>query len=91
MDKFDLKNLFFEWPKEMPRQGIVATSQDDQIPFSGFLTHEEVLLLERKTPDAMGARIVFLPYENIASVKVTDVVSPKLFGNLGFTGALKKK
>ena len=91
MDKFDLGKLFHEWPTEMPRQGIVVTSQDEQIPFSGFLTHEGVLLLERKTPDAMGSRIVFIPYENIVGVKLTDVVSPKVFEKLGFAGTLKTK
>lgn len=91
MDKFDLKKLFCEWPIKMPRQGVLITSRDEQIPFAGFLTHQGLLLIERKTPDTMGSRIVILPYENIAGVKLTDVVSPKLFRDLGFEGSLKHK
>jgi len=91
MDKFDLKKLFREWPAEMPRRGVLITTRDEQIPFSGFLTQEELLLVERKTPDTMGSRIVILPYGNISSVKLTDVVSPKLFQDLGFVGSLKQK
>ncbi len=91
MDKFDLKRLFCEWPDKMPRRGILVTSQDEQLPFSGFLTHHDLLLLERTTPDSMGARIVILPFENLGGVKLTDVVSPKLFKELGFQGSLASK
>ena len=91
MDKFDLKKLFCEWPTEMLRRGVLVTTQNEQIPFSGFLTHQGLLLIERTTPDTMGSRIVILPYENIVGVKLTDVVSQKLFQNLGFAGALKRK
>jgi hypothetical protein len=91
MDKFDLKRLFCEWPDGMPRRGVLITSLDDQIPFSGFLTHEGILLIERKTPDTMGSRIAIVPYENIAGIKLTDVVDPKVFKNLGFAGALERK
>lgn len=75
----------------MPRRGVLITSRDEQIPFSGFLTQQGLLLIQRKTPDALGSRIVILPYENIAAVKLTDVVSPKLFQGLGFEGSLKEK
>jgi hypothetical protein len=34
---------------------------------------------------------VIVPYENIAGVKLTDVVDPKVFKNLGFAGALERK
>ena len=91
MDKFDLKRLFCEWPTKMPRRGVLITSQDEQIPFSGFLTQQGLLLIERKTPDTLGSRIVILPYENIVGLKLTDVVSPKLFQDLGFAGSLKQK
>ncbi len=91
MDKFDLKRLFYEWPDKMPRRGIVITAQDEQIPFSGFLTQQGLLLIERTTPDSMGARIVMLPFDNLVGVKLTDVVSPKIFKELGFQGALKSK
>ena len=91
MDKFDLKRFFCEWPEKLPRRGVLVTSQDDQIPFSGFLTQQGLLLIERTTPDSMGARVVILPYENVAGLKLVDVVSPKLFKDLGFAGILKSK
>ena len=90
MDKSGLQKFFCEWPTEMPRRGVLITSRDEQIPFSGFLTQRGLLLIQRKTPDALGSRIVILPYENIAGVKLTDVVSPKLFQDLGFEGSLKE-
>jgi hypothetical protein len=88
MDNFNLKKLFCEWPSEIPRRGVVITSREEQIPFSGFLTQQGLLLIARPTPDTTGARIVILPYENIAGVKLTDVIDPKLFQNLGFAGSL---
>jgi hypothetical protein len=90
MDKFDLKRLFCEWPAKMPRRGVLITSQNEHIAFSGFLTHQGLLLIERRSPDTMGSRIVIFPYENIVGLKLTDVVSPKLFENLGFAGSLKQ-
>jgi hypothetical protein len=67
------KSLFVSWPAELNRRGILVTAFGEQIPFSGFLTAEGLLLLERSTPDSMGARTVMLPYDQVAAIKLTDV------------------
>ena len=85
------KAWFRDWPEKMPRQGVVATMQGDQIPFSGFLAGETMLLLQRKNPDSLGTRQVILPYARIDSLKITDVVDAKIFEKIGFTGSLPKR
>jgi hypothetical protein len=92
MDSFELwKSWFQDWPENLPRQGVVATVLGDQIPFSGFLVGETMLLLQRRAPDSMGARQVLLPYQRIDSVKITDVVDAKVFRSAGFQGKLPKR
>ncbi len=84
------RKLFLEWPKELPRRGVAVTSFDEQIPFDGFLTSEGLLVLERRTPDTIGARKVILPYESIVGLKLTDVIRGKLLNSIGFAGELKE-
>jgi len=87
----DWKAHFAKWPKDLPKQGILVTSFDEQIPFAGFLASDAFLLLDRQTPDALGARTVILPYGNMVALKLTNVVDQKVFQSIGFEGALKKK
>jgi hypothetical protein len=84
------KSWFHGWPAEMPPQGVVVTTLGEQIPFQGFLVSDHAVLLQRRTPDAVGARQVILPYGKIDSLKITDVVSPSVFTAAGFQGALPK-
>jgi hypothetical protein len=84
------ERLFRNWPKDVPPRGLVVTNYDEQIPFDGFLSAEGMVLLERKTPDNMGARKVLLAYENIVGVKFTDVIKKKAFEDAGFVGRLKE-
>jgi hypothetical protein len=85
------KQIFVEWPHEMPQRGVLVTTFQEQIPFSGFLTGEELLFVERQTPDVTGGRAVILPYENVAAVKLVDVVKPKALRTMGFEGTLVEK
>lgn len=78
------KELLDVWPKEMARRGVAVTSFGEQIAFAGFSAGDNFLLLERQTPDAVGARTILLPYENIMAIKITDVVKPKQFQAFGF-------
>ena len=83
---------FFQgWPAEMPRRGILVTTFDEQIPFSGFLTREDFLVLERQTPDSLGARTIVLAYDVVAGLKITEVVRAKTFQAVGFQGAFSKR
>jgi len=85
------KSCFSTWPDNLAKQGILVTSFDEQIPFAGFLTSDTFLLVDRKTPDSLGARTVILPYGNITGLKLTDVVDQKVFRAVGFEGSLKKR
>jgi hypothetical protein len=82
------RDYFLKWPKDMPRRGVLVTNYDEQIPFDGFLTTETLLLVERRTPDTIGARKVILPYANIVAIKLTDVMKAKIFTAAGFVGEL---
>ncbi len=77
--------FFTRWPAELPRRGLLVTSFNEQIMFATFSPSSHVLLLERQTPDSLGARTVVVPYEQISAVKFTDVVKTRLFKSLGFS------
>jgi hypothetical protein len=84
------KAWFREWPAELPRNGVVVTVSGEQIPFQGFLAGEDMVLLQRRAPDSLGSRQVLLPYQRIDSLKITEVVSPKVFAAAGFEGKLPR-
>jgi hypothetical protein len=77
-------DYFVQWPSELPRRGIIIASFGEQIPFSGFSTSPHFLLLERQTPDSLGARTIVLTYNQIEALKIVDVIKPKSFQPLGF-------
>ena len=81
-------DYFVNWPKELPRQGVLVTNLDEQIGFAGFMTSATMLLIDRRAPDTVGARKVILPYANIAAVKLVDVVKAKSLQSAGFVGDL---
>ena len=88
MESLDVwKHTFEQWPNGVDRSGIVVTTWQEQVAFKSFLTSETMLLLERQTPDAAGARLLLMPYHAVACVKITAVVKPKAFVPLGFTRA----
>ena len=80
------KKFFLGWPADMPRRGILVTSFGDQIPFAGFMTSEAFLLVERTTPDALGARSVVLAYDHVVALKITEVLKSKSLRAIGFEG-----
>lgn len=86
-----MKKLFQNWPEGLAREGIVITAFDEQVPFSGFMCSDDSLLLQRKTPDSMGARMMILTFEQVVAVKIVEIVGGKPFRELGFSGVLPKK
>ena len=66
--------IFQKWPPKLPQRGVLVATFGEQIPFCGFLRTADALLLERQTPDAVGARKIILPFSQIASLKITDPV-----------------
>lgn len=90
MDSVDTwRTCFAQWPEGLNRKGVVVTRFAEQIPFVDFLVSETMLLLERSTPDTIGARKIIMPFEQIAALKIVDVVKNKAFEPLGFRGAGK--
>ena len=85
------KTFFCDWPEALPRRGLLITNYDEQIPFAGFLTSEPFLLLDRQTPDSLGARTIIMPYECVTALKLTEVIDQKTFRSIGFEGSLKKR
>ena len=78
------KQCFLHWPEAVPRKGILVTMFDEQIPFDGFAAGEELLIVDRRTPDSLGARRILLAYGQIAAIKLVDVVKLAAFESLGF-------
>jgi len=85
------KDIFEKWPSEMDRQGVLVTSYEEQIPFDNFLTSEAFLLIERRTPDTLGARRIIIPYGNVVALKLTEVTKSRAFQALGFQLPAAKK
>jgi hypothetical protein len=79
---------FERWPKDIPRNGVLVNTLNEQFPFVGFLTSPDLLLLERRSPDTLGSRKIMLRYEDIATVKFVDVIKAKPFQGQGFVGEL---
>jgi hypothetical protein len=82
------RDLFLKWPKELPRKGVLVTGFGEQIPFDGFMTTDTLLVVERRTPDTIGARKVILPYAQVTAIKLIDVVRAKVLAAAGFAGDL---
>lgn len=81
------KTLFTNWPKSLPRKGVLVSEGGEQTPFAEFLTTGDLVLLQRRAPDTMGAREVMIPYGEIMLVKMTEVVKPSSYREAGFQGA----
>ena len=82
------RSLFENWPDTIPRRGLVVTTFQEAIPFTGFLISGGILLLERDKPDSIGARKVMLAYEAISAVKITDVIELARFQVMGFQASV---
>jgi hypothetical protein len=78
------KSLFENWPEAIPREGLLVTTFNENIPFNGFLVSGGVLLVERDKPDSYGARKVMIAYSGIVAVKITNVLELARFQVMGF-------
>lgn len=85
------RQCFAQWPAEVPRRGVLVTSFGEQIPFESFSASNDLLLIERRAPDTVGARTVLIAYQNIQALKIVDVVKAKAFASLGFAVPPPKK
>ncbi len=81
---FAWQQLFENWPKGLPKAGIVVTSFQESIGFTDFMVTEGLLALERDRPDSIGARKVIVAFTAISAVKMTDVGEFAGIAKLGF-------
>lgn len=79
------RHCFNSWPADIDRRGVLVTSFDEQIPFESFAASPDILLIERRSPDTLGARMVLIAYHDIRALKIVDVLKAKAFQSLGFT------
>jgi hypothetical protein len=82
---------FHDWPANIPQRGVVVTTFDEQIPFAGFMVADELLFLERRSPDTLGTRSVMLPFANIAALKIVDPIETREFRSFGFQSVAPPK
>jgi hypothetical protein len=85
------RQCFQQWPDDVARRGVVVASFGEQIPFDGFSASDQMVLIERRAPDTVGARMVLIPYQNIVALKIVDVIKAKAFTHLGFSAPPPKK
>jgi hypothetical protein len=78
------RRLFASWPPSLAQRGVLVTNFGEQIAFSAFWVSEDMLLIERQTPDTVGARKVIISFEAILGVKLTEVLKPAALAPLGF-------
>ena len=77
-------DFFGNWPASLPRRGVLQTTLNEAMPFKEFWLKDGMLLLERVTPDALGARFVLLDFEAINVMKFTDPLRPSEISDAGF-------
>lgn len=82
----DMRRILAEWPGSIPRQGLIVTTFGESIPFCSYMLCGDLILLERKTPDASGARRVIMSVEGIHAVKILDAIEMARFTAMGFQG-----
>ena len=80
----EYRRLFANWPAKIPKTGLLVTSAGESIPFVSYQISGDLLLLERRTPDAQGARRVILSFEVITALKILDAIEMPLFAGMGF-------
>jgi hypothetical protein len=50
------------------------------------MVRDDMLLVERTNPDAMGARYILLSFDAINNVKFTDPLKESVFTGAGYAG-----
>lgn len=76
--------MFESWPASIARKGMILSKQNENIPFTNFLVSNSLLLIDRGTPDAHGARKVILGMDQIAALKLAGSQPMDDFVAMGF-------
>ena len=82
----DIRRIFAEWPSSIPRQGIIVSNFGESLPFCNFMLCGDLILVERKTPDAAGGRRVIMGLDGILAIKIIDAIEMPRFTAMGFVG-----
>lgn len=77
------KHTFHNWPSNLPRSGVLIV-EGDTILYGDFRVNDSMIIVDRKNPDAMGARKVMVHFSDIRGVKFVDVLDLDRFESLGF-------
>ncbi len=85
------ESFFGNWPSAIPRRGVLQTVLNEAMPFKNYWIKDGMLLIERATPDAMGARFVLLGFDVINLVKFTDPLTSAIITDAGFTEKASNK
>jgi hypothetical protein len=85
------KALLDGWPAGMARIGVLVTTLNEQIPFEGFMHNASFIMVERKTPDTLGARKLIVPLSGIAMIKFIEVMNSQAFAPWGFAASATAK
>ena len=78
------RSLFESWPENIPREGVGVTTVGESIPFTDFMISGGLLLVDRASPDASGARKVMLTYESISAIRLSTACELSQFQSMGF-------
>ena len=78
------QTLFENWPKSMPKVGVLITSFGDTVPFNEFKVNEGILLVQRERPDTIGARKLMVSFTAIVALKMVDVDGLEAYAAMGF-------
>ena len=84
MEDNSWQNLFENWPRTFPRQGVLVTDFQETIPFNDFRVNEGILLLQRERPDTIGARKMMVSFRAIVGLKLTGVEELDVYDAMGF-------
>lgn len=85
------REIFAKWPTEFRRKGVLIPSFGEAIPFSDFVMNGDLLIVERPTPDQVGARRVAVPLMFIEGLKYTEPLRTEQFLSAGFAKGVKPK
>ena len=83
------RSVFARWPESFRRKGVLVPSFGEPIPFSDFVMDSDLLIIERPTPDSVGARRVAIPLSFIEGLKYTEPLKTQQFLEAGYTKGVK--
>jgi hypothetical protein len=80
----EMRRLLAEWPGSIPCEGLMLTTFGESLPFVSYKLQGDLLIVERKTPDAQGGRRVIMSIECIVAIKILDAIDMARFTAMGF-------